>query len=45
MSSNTRPTSSLAGGFGSAGGNGGREKTYFELQREALIGDIAMVSR
>lgn len=24
-------------------GGGGREKTYFELQREALIGEIAMV--
>lgn len=33
MASNPRPVSAA----------GGREKTYFEQQREALIGDIAMV--
>ncbi|KAK9778125.1 putative DASH complex subunit Dad1-domain-containing protein [Seiridium cardinale] len=40
MSSNQRPLSAMGGGF--LGGAGGKEKTYFELQREALIGEIAM---
>lgn len=30
-------------GGNARGGGGQREKTYFEQQREALIGDIAMV--
>jgi hypothetical protein len=34
MSSNQRSTSDMAAG---------REKTYFEQQREVLIGEIAMV--
>ncbi|KAI1852189.1 hypothetical protein JX265_013042 [Neoarthrinium moseri] len=39
MSSNQRPVSALGA---SSGVGGGREKTYFETQREALIGEIAM---
>ncbi|KAJ1338703.1 DASH complex subunit DAD1 [Microdochium nivale] len=49
MSHYNRPTSSMSasaggGGAGGGGGYGGgqREKTYFEQQREALIGEIAM---
>ncbi|KAF7531052.1 hypothetical protein G7054_g9225 [Neopestalotiopsis clavispora] len=39
--SNQRPLSAMGGAAGLAGG--AREKTYFEMQREALIGEIAMV--
>ncbi|KAH7039927.1 DASH complex subunit Dad1-domain-containing protein [Microdochium trichocladiopsis] len=51
MAHYNRPTSSMSasgGGTGShnifaaSGGGTTREKTYFEQQREALIGDIAM---
>ncbi|KAH6648810.1 DASH complex subunit Dad1-domain-containing protein [Truncatella angustata] len=41
MASNQRPMSAMGGGFGAVDA-GGREKSYFELQREALIGEIAM---
>ncbi|KAI0153911.1 DASH complex subunit Dad1-domain-containing protein [Pestalotiopsis sp. NC0098] len=40
MSNHQRPMSAMSGVVGFGGG--GREKTYFELQREALIGEIAM---
>lgn len=41
----SRPTSALSLGHGQSYGTGAgaREKSYFEQQREALIGEIAMV--
>ncbi|KAI0205562.1 DASH complex subunit Dad1-domain-containing protein [Astrocystis sublimbata] len=39
MASHSRSTSAMGGSYG-AGAT--REKTHFELQREALIGEIAM---
>ncbi|KAI0424970.1 DASH complex subunit Dad1-domain-containing protein [Xylaria sp. FL1042] len=41
MASHSRSTSVVGGSTG-AGGGATREKTHFEQQREALIGEIAM---
>ncbi|KAI8634379.1 DASH complex subunit Dad1-domain-containing protein [Xylariaceae sp. FL1651] len=48
MAANSRSASVMGGSTGAGGpttggsGGGTREKTYFEQQREALIGEIAM---
>ncbi|KAI0437900.1 DASH complex subunit Dad1-domain-containing protein [Xylaria telfairii] len=42
MASHSRSTSVVGGNYGASGGTGMREKTHFEMQREALIGEIAM---
>ena len=43
----SRPTSALSlsrsQNYGASAGAGAGEKSYFEQQREALIGEIAMV--
>lgn len=44
MASHSRSTSVAGGNYGASSGTGSREKTHFEMQREALIGEIAMVS-
>lgn len=44
MAAHSRSTSIMGGSMGAGGGAGAtREKTHFEMQREALIGEIAMV--
>ncbi|KAJ2976742.1 hypothetical protein NUW58_g8010 [Xylaria curta] len=44
MAAHSRSASALGGGM-SSGAGGAREKTHFEQQREALIGEIAMETR
>ncbi|KAI1754819.1 DASH complex subunit Dad1-domain-containing protein [Xylaria castorea] len=42
MASHSRSTSAMGGSYGPGGAASTREKTHFEMQREALIGEIAM---
>jgi hypothetical protein len=43
MAAHSRSTSAMGGSTGPNNGGATREKTYFEQQRESLIGEIAMV--
>ncbi|KAI1420889.1 DASH complex subunit Dad1-domain-containing protein [Xylaria sp. FL1777] len=42
MATHSRSTSVIGGSMGVGGGGATQEKTHFERQREALIGEIAM---
>ncbi|KAI0860238.1 DASH complex subunit Dad1-domain-containing protein [Xylaria cubensis] len=43
MASHSRSASAISGSYGPGAAASTREKTHFEMQREALIGEIAMV--
>ncbi|KAI1745258.1 DASH complex subunit Dad1-domain-containing protein [Xylaria scruposa] len=42
MASHSRSASAISGSYGHGAAASTREKTHFEIQREALIGEIAM---